>query len=207
MKELLFHLQDTIIWTLKKNYAFHSFRTFSRLLGFKPTFTQLRYLTNSVTVPQINVEEIRNFLKDNRFSFNEGPTCLHIHCPHCKETQSLTNPSMFVNMKTGSFICYSCKQTGSWQRFQDYITSLKSNISKTKQKYNHLLEKNNVSLSDKECREVNEVLESATNISELSDKEVTAILKHFGCKGLKVAIVKSFNLKINADHSRLFFSI
>lgn len=78
---------------------------------------------------RVTVTKIRLFLQDSHLPFVEGHTCFQLQCPccSCPHGSPPKPPEMgnfYINMHTGMFICYSCKQSGNFRVFVDYVNVL-----------------------------------------------------------------------------------
>lgn len=71
-------------------------------------------------VSTVTVTEIRQFLRTNQISFNDGYSCLHIPSPF---TLSKAN-NLFIDKTTGRFLCKETLLEGNWGEFKESIELL-----------------------------------------------------------------------------------
>ncbi|XP_076313251.1 LOW QUALITY PROTEIN: mitochondrial DNA helicase [Tachypleus tridentatus] len=157
--------------------------------------------------PKVTISEMKHFFMCSNLPFEQGHTCFRLVCPFCpgKPIPSKSN-TVYINMTTGMFICYSCRRVGTWQVFQDYISMIQLAEKPDESRQNlPVVEEAGIFLTGKVEYEIQERLTDLQPVGELSREDFQRIVKLFNLKRLSASAFNHFNVRVNKERTALVY--
>lgn len=160
---------------------------------------------------RVTASQIKMFLQTSNIPFEEGHTCLQLHCPMCSST--LRNPkspkwgSLYINMTTGTFICYSCKQVNNWRIFVDYINVLEMQTPTNERQTKLPQVQNECFITDKDKEEISKLYENSRflSVENFPLQQLKAILNQFKLGKLSSETLVKFQVTFSTDKTSILF--
>ncbi|KAI5735326.1 hypothetical protein M8J77_017041 [Diaphorina citri] len=63
----------------------------------------------------VDTESVKSALKENGLMFHDGYTCIATQC------QASSQNNIFVNKKTGHYMCFNCRMSGPWDELESKL--------------------------------------------------------------------------------------
>ncbi|XP_076649433.1 mitochondrial DNA helicase isoform X2 [Halictus rubicundus] len=157
----------------------------------------------------MSYSNLKQFFKERSLPIVDGHTCIILDCPICNNTRKCSK--LYINKRTGFFMCDKCKHNGSWDILEKFLLLEKSdkklkglNAFRTnlqvEQNFNEdweNMKKNCQSITDLTIEEYNALLDdfafprvSQEDLSQLNCiYEKTSCMLHFPLTGLNNCVV------------------
>lgn len=161
-------------------------------------------LESNSKLDRVNETVIKEKLTSVKIPFSDGYTCFHVkNCGACSNSKKFKKGStdvIYINKKTGFFLCSLCKATGNWSTFTGILTKPKSSKSGDVE-----LHQNELSYYDNSKEEYNNVLNQAQELCQLDDEIYKSIFEQFNLTYCSKAAVQQLNIRISKNQKQLYF--
>ncbi|XP_070566841.1 twinkle mtDNA helicase-like [Ptychodera flava] len=163
-----------------------------------------RRLLKVVAQPTLSVTitEIRKFLRERNIEFKTGYTCLVAKCPVCCPGQGQSSKDqkpMYVNMTTGSFVCYCNVFKGSWHNLQDVLS-----VSSRKGFKANIPLNNEQQAEVTEIQDAKELWKSTLPVENCDNVVVENLKKTFNIQNLSNDVLKKYKVRIKENQLLVF---
>ncbi|XP_076248122.1 mitochondrial DNA helicase isoform X2 [Calliopsis andreniformis] len=159
------------------------------------------HIDNNELAYNISVSHLKHFFKQRCLSVVEGYTCIIANCPICNNVTK--GAKLYVNKKTGFFMCDHCKFTGSWNVLEKFLSIEKS--SERLEELNVL--RNNLQCEKNFNKAWEDIEKSGQSIQDLSLKEYATILKKFSLPCVSQQDMHQLKCVYKGTSSTLYFPL
>ncbi|CAH1792951.1 unnamed protein product [Owenia fusiformis] len=164
------------------------------------------YCTSHIEVDDklVQTDEIKKFLKQNTIAVDEGYTCFVMTCPKftTKRLKTKEIDKLFINMKTGYFVCQSCHQSGTWCQLKTNINLLQ-NQAKFKRKMDCLTFQSEV--EERDTSRLTEIWQGATEVSQSDPEKLQLLLHNLNILKLKLPVLQNYKVRMTQEEDGLVF--
>lgn len=171
--------------------------------------------TGEITQSDLNrvtESSIRERLKEHSVAFMDGYTCLYIQgCGLChKTTKKLAKATktdstgIYINKKTGFFLCDKCCTTGNWSNFSEFLKKVKAGSAKNKEA---LLIEQDVTKHDQDISAWINIVENSTLVYKLDNNDFKNIFVNFQLTPCSKAITEKLQMRISNDKNILYLPL
>lgn len=156
---------------------------------------------------QVTDKIVKNKLIETGIPFTDGYTCYRVQ--PCASWQKTTkkfvkggeDAGVFVNKKTGFFLCEKCKSTGNWSTFTAFVTKGKC-FTKAKELGLEEVEKFNKPVPEWENITINSSL-----LCTLNDDEFAEVFSTFQLTPCSKECAKNLQIRISEDKNLLYLPL
>uniref|UniRef100_T1JJG6 DNA 5'-3' helicase n=1 Tax=Strigamia maritima TaxID=126957 RepID=T1JJG6_STRMM len=162
----------------------------------------------TIDVKSVTPTMMKTFLREQNISFTQGHTCLILDCFLCPHAGKdiVKNGKLYINLVTGMFLCHSCRISGTWTEFQDYIALLKRN---------HQLNIRHVKrkpapdwlINEEENLRTQNILNESIPLANLDQEKYLEIVKKFKIEQITQLTAKKYDLSASKNGDSIFFPI
>ncbi|XP_026670715.1 twinkle protein, mitochondrial [Ceratina calcarata] len=166
-------------------------------------YTRKQYFHTEHEESMLNValSRVKLNFKQQCSSVIDGYTCIIADCPICNKTKK--ESKVYVNKRTGYFMCDNCKSTGSWELLEKFLSPEKS-VEKTKE-----LEMLSSRLQSKEdfTSTWENVIKDCQSIRDLSKEEYRILLNSFSLPHVPQEDMSELNCFYERASNALYFPL
>lgn len=178
-------------------------RTFARKRKHIRFYTRTQYFhtEQEESMLKTSLPRVKQSFKQQCLTVTEGYTCLIADCPICNKAKK--ESKVYVNKRTGYFMCDNCKSTGSWELLEKFI-SLQSSAEKSKE-----LEMLNSRLQSEEdfVNTWENVIKDCQSIRDLSEEEYRILLNSFSLPYVPQEDMSQLNCFYERATNALYFPL
>lgn len=200
-KKKLLTALPLVIWKKRRSFC-------STSDGFPKGAEQMNVL-NPDDMQPVSSSEIRKFLTSNNLSFTEGFTCYVTTCPrHSKRKVRLSElDKLYINTKTGYFVCKSCNRSGSWADFQENTEKLIELINQKKRLMPECLGSLPSEETGDDARKASDFYRNSLPISGLFSDQCLHLKHGLGIENLSNETLEHYGVKVTETGSGLVFPV
>ncbi|CAG4963436.1 unnamed protein product [Parnassius apollo] len=152
-------------------------------------------------IPKITVTDIRKLLRQKGFAVQDGYTSFTTKCAICSGDEKKGDSKIYVNKRTGYFVCPKCDVHGDWNILERLVKRAK--IEATIKDYIEKMHQNACQFQ----KDWQNILDNTKSMSQLNEKDVLDIFRLFEYPYHHEANKVMSDVRISTDHTTLYFPL
>lgn len=153
---------------------------------------------------RVSTSVIRESLLRAKAEFKDGHACFNLRCTFCSSGRSdskLQDKNLFINKKTGNFLCQECKTVGSWAALSRILNI--PNDKSVSDQFDFNIDCSNYDASQK----WETVSKHTDRLCDIDDESFDMIMKRFDFSDISKTVISKLDVRIGNEGNVIYFPL